>query len=117
MELDTSAAKAAAAGLNDLIIEGVSPYAVTNYAEAESLQVFKAGDAALMRNWPYAWAELQKDDSTVKGNVGISLMVARTWTLHLPSACTCTGRGSGGCTWVQVDAACTWTCAWTCTWT
>ena len=36
----------------------------------------QGGDAALMRNWPYAWAELQKDDSAVKG-VGISLMVAQ----------------------------------------
>ena len=77
MELDTPAATAAATWLNDLISEGVSPYAVTNYAESESLQAFKAGDAALMRNWPYAWAELQKDDSNVKGNVGISLMVAQ----------------------------------------
>ena len=63
--------------MNDLISEGVSPYAVTNYAEAESLQAFKAGDAALMRNWPYAWAELQKEDSAVKGKVGVSLMVAK----------------------------------------
>ena len=77
MELDTPAATAAAGWLNDLISDGVSPYAVTNYAEAESLQAFKAGDAALMRNWPYAWAELQKDDSTVKDKVGISLMVAQ----------------------------------------
>ncbi|AII49366.1 sugar ABC transporter substrate-binding protein [Synechococcus sp. KORDI-52] len=77
MELDTPAATAAAGWLDDLIVDGVSPYAVTNYAEAESLQAFKAGDAALMRNWPYAWAELQKEDSTVKGNVGISLMVAQ----------------------------------------
>ena len=77
MQLDTPEATRAAAWLNDLINEGVSPYAVTNYAEAESLQSFKSGDAALMRNWPYAWAELQKDDSNVKGNVGISLMVAQ----------------------------------------
>ena len=77
MQLNTPEASAAAAWLNDLISEGISPYAVTNYAEAESLQAFKAGDAALMRNWPYAWAELQKDDSNVKGNVGISLMVAQ----------------------------------------
>ena len=77
MELDTPEATRAAAWLNDLINEGVSPYAVTNYAESESLQAFKSGDAALMRNWPYAWAELQKDDSNVKGNVGISLMVAQ----------------------------------------
>ena len=77
MQLDTPEATGAAAWLNDLINEGISPYAVTNYAESESLQAFKSGDAALMRNWPYAWAELQKDDSNVKGNVGISLMVAQ----------------------------------------
>ena len=77
MQLDTPEATGAAAWLNDLISAGVSPYAVTNYAESESLQAFKSGDAALMRNWPYAWAELQKDDSNVKGNVGISLMVAQ----------------------------------------
>ena len=77
MQLDMPEATRAAAWLNDLIRAGVSPYAVTNYAESESLQAFKSGDAALMRNWPYAWAELQKDDSNVKGNVGISLMVAQ----------------------------------------
>ena len=31
-----------------------------------------------MRNWPYAWAELQKDDSPVKGKVGITTMVAES---------------------------------------
>ena len=50
-----------------LISSGVSPRAVTNYSEPETLQAFKAGDAALMRNWPYAWAELQKPDSAVQG--------------------------------------------------
>ena len=78
LELQTAAATDAAAWLQSLITKGISPYAVTNYAESESLQAFKAGDAALMRNWPYAWAELQKDDSNVRGNVGISLMVAPT---------------------------------------
>lgn len=77
LELQTAAATDAAAWLQSLITKGISPYAVTNYAESESLQAFKAGDAALMRNWPYAWAELQKDDSNVRGNVGISLMVAQ----------------------------------------
>ena len=66
----------AAAWLQGLIDQGVSPRAVTNYGEAEALQSFKVGDAAFMRNWPYAWAELQKSDSAVKGNVGITTMVA-----------------------------------------
>ena len=59
-----------------LISSGVSPRAVTNYSEPETLQAFKAGDAALMRNWPYAWAELQKPDSAVQGKIGITTMVA-----------------------------------------
>ena len=59
-----------------LISSGVSPRAVTNYSEPETLQAFKAGDAALMRNWPYAWAELQKSDSAVQGKIGIATMVA-----------------------------------------
>ena len=66
----------AAAWLQDLIDQGVSPEAVTNYAESEALQSFKVGDSAFMRNWPYAWAKLQKSDSAVKGNVGITTMVA-----------------------------------------
>ena len=66
----------AAAWLQGLIDQGVSPKAVTNYAESEALQSFKVGDAAFMRNWPYAWAELQKSDSAVKGKVGITTMVA-----------------------------------------
>ena len=75
--LDLEPGVEAAAWLQGLIDRGVSPKAVTNYAEPEALQSFKVGDAAFMRNWPYAWAELQKSDSAVKGNVGITTMVAK----------------------------------------
>ena len=74
--LDSAAARQTATWMKSLINDGISPRAVTNYAESESLQAFKAGDAALMRNWPYAWAELQGDDSAVKGRIGVSTMVA-----------------------------------------
>ena len=66
----------AAAWLRQLITKGISPQAVTNFAEPEALQSFKVGDAAFMRNWPYAWAELQKSDSRVKSKVGVTTMVA-----------------------------------------
>lgn len=82
--LDTSEAIQAAAWMQSLIRDGASPRAVTNYAESETLQAFKTGDAALMRNWPYAWAELQKPDSAVQGNVGITLMPATAG--HEPAA-------------------------------
>ena len=66
----------AADWLTNLIKSGISPEAVANYAEAETLQSFKMGESAFMRNWPYAWAELQKDDSDVKGKVAVTTMVA-----------------------------------------
>ncbi len=76
--LNNSAAIKAANWLDELIETGVSPTAVTNYSEPEALQVFESGDAALMRNWPYAWSELQKPGSAVKGKVGVTTMVATT---------------------------------------
>lgn len=75
--LDQPDGVAAAAWLRHLIQAGISPQAVTNYAEPEALQSFKVGDAAFMRNWPYAWSELQKADSKVKGKVGITTMVSK----------------------------------------
>lgn len=75
--LDQPAGVNAASWLRQLITTGVSPQAVTNYAEPEALQSFKVGDAALMRNWPYAWAELQKPDSAVKGKVAVTTLVAK----------------------------------------
>jgi multiple sugar transport system substrate-binding protein len=76
--LNQPQAIAAVAWLRQLISEGISPEAVTNYAEPEALQSFKAGDAAFMRNWPYAWAELQQPGSAVRGRVGITTMVANS---------------------------------------
>lgn len=74
--LNDPMAEAAAGWMRSLIDQGISPRAVLNFAEAESLQSFKSGDAAFMRNWPYAFAELQKTDSAVSGNVAITTMVA-----------------------------------------
>ncbi len=62
--------------LQSLIKSGISPKAITSFAESEALQSFKAGQSAFMRNWPYAWSELQKDSSAVKGNVGVTVMVS-----------------------------------------
>ncbi len=74
--LNLPESKNAVSWLKELIDKDISPTSVTNFAEPEALQVFKSGDSALMRNWPYAWAELQKEDSAVRGKVGITTMVS-----------------------------------------
>jgi trehalose/maltose transport system substrate-binding protein len=50
----------------------VTPEGVLNYTEEESRGVFQSGNAAFMRNWPYAWALAQGADSSIKGKVGIA---------------------------------------------
>ncbi len=76
VKLNSIENKEAIRWLRTLIKEGVSPIAVTNFSEPEALQSFKSGESAFMRNWPYAWNELQKDDSYVKGKVGVTTMIS-----------------------------------------
>lgn len=76
VELGSPGGVAAASWMRQLIDRGITPRAVANFAEPEALQSFEAGDVALMRNWPYAWAELQKPGSKVRGKVGVTTMVA-----------------------------------------
>ncbi|WP_320676809.1 ABC transporter substrate-binding protein [Prochlorococcus sp. MIT 1300] len=76
VKLSSSESIQAAQWLKDLINNGVSPRSVLNFTESEALQAFKSGDAAMMRNWPYAWAELQKADSPVKDKVAFTTMVS-----------------------------------------
>ncbi len=75
--LNTPQSKEASEWLLQLIKEGISPKAVTNFSEPEALQSFKDGDAAFMRNWPYAWTELNSSSSRVQGKVGVTTMVAK----------------------------------------
>ena len=73
--LDSPEAVEAATWLDDLLRDGVSPAAVANFAENDALQLFAAGEAAFLRNWPYAWREIEKGDGPVKGKVGVAPMV------------------------------------------
>jgi len=49
----------------------ISPTGVLNYSEEEARGVFQSGNAVFMRNWPYAWALANSDDSLVKGRIGV----------------------------------------------
>lgn len=48
------------------------PNTYTEMKEEEVRLLFQSGNALFQRNWSYAWALHQKDDSGVRGNVGIA---------------------------------------------
>lgn len=70
--VDSDAARDALEFMRTLLVSGISPPSVTSMGEEESRRVFQSGAAVFMRNWPYAWAELQSKGSPVRGRVGIS---------------------------------------------
>jgi trehalose/maltose transport system substrate-binding protein len=52
----------------------LSPPDVTGQLEDDSLRIWKDGDAAFMRNWPYAYVESMRPDSNVRNQVGVTLL-------------------------------------------
>lgn len=54
----------------------ISPNGVTAMGEEESRNLWQAGNAAFMRNWPYAYTLGQADDSKVKGKFDVSPLPA-----------------------------------------
>ena len=55
-------------------VSTISPPGVTTYKEAESLGVWTAGNAAFMRNWPYAYAVSQDPGSSIKDKFDVTLL-------------------------------------------
>lgn len=60
--------------MRDIIYDHrISPYnTFTEMKEEEVRRFFQQGNAVFERNWPYAWALHEADDSPIKGNVGIA---------------------------------------------
>ena len=52
----------------------IAPQGVLNYAEEEARGVFQNGNAAFMRNWPYAWSLGNGKDSKIAGKIGVSAL-------------------------------------------
>jgi trehalose/maltose transport system substrate-binding protein len=52
----------------------VSPAGVLAYQEEEARGVWQTGNAAFMRNWPYAYGLGNGDDSAVKGLFGVTTL-------------------------------------------
>ncbi|MXN66894.1 extracellular solute-binding protein [Stappia sp. GBMRC 2046] len=55
-------------------VGNIAPEGVLNYAEEEARGVFQSGNAVFMRNWPYAWALGNSEDSPVKGKIGVAAL-------------------------------------------
>lgn len=50
----------------------ISPSGVVGFDEEASRAIWQAGNAAFMRNWPYAYSLGQADDSAIKGKFDVS---------------------------------------------
>jgi multiple sugar transport system substrate-binding protein len=72
LTLDTPQARAALDHLRSLLLRGISPPLVTSAAEEESRAPFQQGRAVFLRNWPYVWAEAQREGSPIRGKVGFA---------------------------------------------
>jgi multiple sugar transport system substrate-binding protein len=77
---DSPHTRAALQQMADLVTSGASPQETATYTEQTALAAFQGGDAALMRNWSYAWVLLNEDDSPLAGRVGVAPLPATCLT-------------------------------------
>ncbi len=64
-------------------VGNIAPPGVTTYQEEDARNAFQNGQAAFMRNWPYAYSLAGGDDSAVAGNFDVAPLPAQEGSDHV----------------------------------
>ncbi len=72
LNINSKATVEALGFMKSMIDKNYAPKSVITFQEQHSLNFFIEGKSVFMRNWPYAWNVINKEDSKIKGKVGIA---------------------------------------------